>query len=320
MTIQSVQPYLLLINTIISLGVLGIIFNLIKTHRENMDERINGLKERLDGSREDSERKDKWFAREKEQLEKEKNAKEKELLKLQTQLDEILKKEGVTFQNLALGQTLKESTQEVRSLIGDLSTKMLDQIKSIVSDSVQKDSIISESQLTLAKAQMAKGSFDDAADSFEQYTSGKEASWEVYFSKAVNLANLRQGRISNQASVKAYSDAINALPKKVDPNVRARVFGYRGAILKRLERLDEAEADLNIAQKYATAAYETDDILYNQACVYAMQGNKEKMLSSMFKIKNNYTFLSIKNHLTDYFKKFDSDSDFRNFLSSKVGN
>lgn len=317
MTIESLQPYISLVNAIISVAVLTTIFNLIKTHRENINERINTLKDRLDGSKEDSERKDKWFLREKEQLEKEKREKETALLFLQTQLDEVLKREGITFEKLALGQTLKDSTNEVKVLIEDLSVKMLEQVKLLAPISYREDAIIADSQLTLAKAQMAKGDLNDAATNFEYYTSSKDASWEVYLSKAVTLANLRGGDKSNQESIRAYNDTINFLPKNVDPNMRARVFGYRGGILKRLNRLDEAEADLNIAIKSASAPREIDDIYYNFACVYAMQGKKEKMLSYISKISNKQILRDIKSHIHDYFKQFETDNEFVAALSVK---
>ncbi|SEW35183.1 hypothetical protein SAMN05428988_4292 [Chitinophaga sp. YR573] len=318
MTIDSLTPYLSAINAVSSVAVFTVIFNLIKTHRETTTERINTLLTRIDALKDDSVRNDKWFVREKELLEREKKEKEGELTKLQVQLEEVLKGEGVTMQKLALGQTLKESNNEVKKLIGELSEKMIEQIREITNNNLQQDSIVSQSQLTLAKAQMARGSFDDAATNFEQYTLNENASWEVHFSKAVNLANLRQGKTSNSASVRAYSDAIGVLPNEIDPNIRARVFGYRGAILKRLGRLDEAEADLQIAKKYATADYEVDDIYYNLACVYALQGNKDEMLSSIFKIKNKNTFLSIEYHLGDYFKQFVNDEDLKSLLSSKT--
>ncbi|MGB8195240.1 MAG: hypothetical protein WCF67_25105 [Chitinophagaceae bacterium] len=320
MTIESLQPYFALINAVVSLAVLGIVFKLIKTHRETINERINALKDRLEGSKEDSERKDKWFTIEKEHLEKEKKAKEGELLKLQVQLDEILKKEGLTFQNLALGQSLQQSTNEVRALIEELTVKMTAKLELIVKDKSQNDFIVSESQLTIAKAQMAKGNFDAAAQSFDEYTmhTHKQDSWEVYFSKGVNLANLRQGRESNLNSVKAYNDAINSLPDDVDGNVKARLFGYRGAILKRLNRFDEAISDLTLALGYATGGYEIDDIHYNLACVYALQGQKEKMLLYIRKLKTAQKLHAVQYHLRDYFKKFSSDKELIDLLSTKI--
>lgn len=251
-------------------------------------------------------------------LEKERVEKEVELSKVQARLDEILNKEGVTFQYLSSGRRLTDSTNDVKDLIEDLTSKMLQQIKELVPSNTQNDSVIAKSRLTIAKAQMAKGNLDDAANSFEYYTSAENASWEVYFSQGVNLANIRKGQKSNRASVKAYNDAINVLPHGIENNIRARIFGYRGAILKRLHRLDEAEADLNIAIKYATGKYEIDDINYNLACVYAMHGDKVKMISTILKIKEKRIFHSIKHHFVDYFKQFETDKEFKSIISSKI--
>lgn len=320
MTIETLQPYFSLINAIISLAVLGIVFNLIKTHRETTTERINALKDRLDGSKEDSERKDAWFAREKEQLEKENNEKEKRILGLKLKLDEALQNADVTFQNLAQGKSLKQSSVEVQSLIDELASKLSSQLESLIAE--KKESLlVSESKLTIAKAQMASGNFVAAAENFDGYTLNnfREDDWEIYFSKAVNLANLRQGKETNLSSVQAYNDAINNLPNNINFNIKARLFGYRAAILKRLNRLDEALADLNIAIKYATDEYELDDINYNFSCVYALQANKEQMLAAMAKIKGKHFIRSIKFHLSDYFKEFKDDSGFLEYLNQRIG-
>src|SRR5215831_8787030 len=76
-------------------------------------------------------------------------------------------------------------------------------------------------------------------------------------------------------------DAITYLPSDVSSNVRARLFGYRGAMAKRLGRLDEVLADLEIARKHATADYEVEDVLYNLASVYAMNGDRDARLRAV---------------------------------------
>jgi|GEM_PF-6377692 len=249
-----------------------------------------------------------------EDIVKERQEKEFELGKLRTQLDLMLNSEGVTLQNLAFGQRLKSGGDDTQA-IDELIKKMMEKIDSLETLLPLQASVISDSQLTLAKAQMAKGNLIDAADRFEEYTALSEASWEVYFSKAVNLANLRKDEHSNRASIKAYNDALNQLPSNINLNIKARIFSYRAAMLKRVNRLDEAESDLLLGKKLATATYEIDDINYNLACVYAMQGNKERMLDAISCIQHPASLKSIRHHMGDYFEKFRNDTDLANMLS-----
>ena len=92
------------------------------------------------------------------------------------------------------------------------------------------------------------------------------------------MANSRGGREANLAALRSLNHSIALAPANLDANVRARLYGYRGADLKRLGRFDEAEQDLLFARRLAQAPYETQDIRYNLACVYALTHRKEAML------------------------------------------
>jgi hypothetical protein len=86
---------------------------------------------------------------------------------------------------------------------------------------------------------------------------------------------------------------------------------YRGAILKRLGRLDEVEADLQLATKYASNSYEIDDISYNFACVFAMRGDRKQMMKMIHSIGGNPRYLSaVRAHLEDYFSAYRLDGEF----------
>jgi tetratricopeptide (TPR) repeat protein len=104
----------------------------------------------------------------------------------------------------------------------------------------------------------------------------EEGDWEDYYLRGVNLANSRASRESDIRALQAYGAAIAVAPDSLPANLRSRLYAYRGAILKRLGRLDEASQDLELAQRWATEDREIEDALYNRACIAAMAGKPDE--------------------------------------------
>jgi tetratricopeptide (TPR) repeat protein len=102
--------------------------------------------------------------------------------------------------------------------------------------------------------------------------------WEDYYIRGVNLANQRGDTGANRAALLAYSNAIALAPVSLPSNLRSRLYAYRAALYKRLNRLEEAEQDLALAQRWATERREIEDALYNLACVLAMGANPQSAL------------------------------------------
>ena len=101
--------------------------------------------------------------------------------------------------------------------------------------------------------------------------------------------------------------------------MRARLFAYRGAMHKRLGRLEEAEADLQIAQRHASRSYEVDDVTYNLAGVFALQGNRDKLLAAVSQLsKESRHMMAIRAHLNDYFRAFRDDEEFLRIIGEPV--
>jgi Flp pilus assembly protein TadD len=151
----------------------------------------------------------------------------------------------------------------------------------------------------------------EAAKQFDEYIKHRPLDWDVHFSRAVAYANSREGLVTNTATLRSYNEAIALAPPDIDGNLRARLFSYRGGILKRLRRLEEAEADLMIAQKYATDDYETNDIKYNLAGVYALKGDRRKLLETVNQLRSApQCLVAIHAHLNDYFANFANDKEF----------
>lgn len=134
--------------------------------------------------------------------------------------------------------------------------------------------------------------------------------WEDYFIRGVNAANSRGGAATNLAALRAYNEAIALAPADLPDNSRSRLHAYRGAILKRLGRLDEAEHDLILAQKLAVETSEVEDSDYNMACVMAMSGRPERALALVQKlVSRNVRWASIL-RASGYFRSLATHPEF----------
>lgn len=220
---------------------------------------------------------------------------------LKNNLKEILDELGYSIKTAVEEKTINlENT--VRNQLNYLLSKM--EVAEIKSNSNEDGNW----HLTMAEAFMAKREWETAAFHFERASPYFFDNWELYFSKSIAYANSRKGRDSDFNALKAYNDTITFLPIDIDTNFKARIFIYRGAMYKRLKRLDEAEADITLGLKYAQSRYEIEDAHYNFACIYAMRGDKEKMIYNISQLGKRYRD-AVKNHLNDYFSTFKDDRD-----------
>jgi tetratricopeptide (TPR) repeat protein len=167
--------------------------------------------------------------------------------------------------------------------------------------------------LLLARAHglMAERKWPEAAALFTEYAQYRPDDWQAHYSRAVAFANSRRGPPTSLSSLRAYNDAIACAPPGTADDVWARMFAYRGAMLKRLGRLDEAESDLYLAMKHASRSFEIDDIRYNLAGVFALRGDRARMMEMIASLRDAPDYLSvIRAHLGDYFAAFRTDEEF----------
>lgn len=307
--LTDLQPYLAALSATLSVATLGFLLAVLRQIRENAQDRAGVYKDRLEGAKEDLERTEKWHLRERARL-------ERELEGLKTQMNGLLQGEGLNLQSLALGRQLSDAATEHRRTIEHLVSEMksrLQRLDEIVDASRPKAH--RELRLSMAMGAMATAAFGDAASQLDSYAQTGGDSWEAHFSRAVAHANARRGRISDMASLRAYNDALALAPDDLDRNIRARLFSYRGAIWKRLGRLAEAEADLRIALELADADYEIVDTHYNLACVYAMRGDRGKMVLALGRLKDSASYRrAVRAHLGDYFREFATDPEVLAFV------
>jgi len=285
----------------------------VKAIRDNAQDRIAVQDERLKRAAEEKPRTEKWAEREKAEL-------KEQLNKAKAEMDALLKSEGIDLASLSIGKQLSDSANAVRSTAEALIVEMKEKLAQLVNlEKSNGGKLNSGWELTLAMGAMASGSFDDAAAHFDAYSKNGGQSWQASLSRGVAHANARGGSKSNLASLRAYNDAIALAPLDLDPDRKARMFGYRGAMLKRMNRLQEAESDLRIALTLANAEYERTDIHYNLSCIYAMRGEKENMLAEIQTFKNNRKYLNaVYAHRHDYFLKFANDPELVSAIQNKI--
>jgi tetratricopeptide (TPR) repeat protein len=306
MTLQQLQPYLAVVTTIFSVASLAFLLSLVKEVRENAKERTAVMKDRLDGAQEELQRTEKWNQREQGRL-------RDELDRLKDQLNTALTKEGLSPQNLALGRDLRDAATEARAQIQGLVNEMQEKLSAFKSDGYSAKE--PTWGLALARGEMATGRPSSAAKLFDEYASEGDPTWEGNFVRGVAHANAREGTESDIAALRAYNEALVFAPATLDQDMRSRLHGYRGAILKRLGRLPEAEADLHLALKLAPSTGERHDALYNLAGVYALGRDRKRMLEAVRGLEGDKSYTSaIVAHLDDYFATYKDDADLLTLL------
>jgi tetratricopeptide (TPR) repeat protein len=161
---------------------------------------------------------------------------------------------------------------------------------------------------------MAERRWEEAAQYLDDYADADPENWEVHFSRGVAHTKSRAGRDSHRAALRAYNDALVYLPEAERSAWLARLLAYRGAILKRLNRLDEAKQDLLLAQRVVSDADEAHDIAYNLAGVYAMEGDTQRALELLESLRGTSYIDAVHAHAHDYFSELRDDPEFRALL------
>ncbi|HEX3648759.1 MAG TPA: hypothetical protein VHV49_10030 [Pseudonocardiaceae bacterium] len=231
-------------------------------------------------------------------------------LRVAPRLDRTLEAAGLDMVDLIAGKGVEDVANDLRNEMKSELNLLLEIIGNLQGKGVSLGSVPAAALLEAAKGLMAQHRWGDAAKYLDEYAKSVD-DWTVQWSRGVAYANQRNGITSDVAALRAYNEAIALAPRDADLNDRARLLGYRGAILKRLRRLDEAESDLQLATRWATRDYEITDITYNLACVYAMLGRKHEMILAIRSLRSIGALSLVTSHLDDYFVSVRDDPDFR---------
>ena len=227
---------------------------------------------------------------------------------LAAQVREQMDRAGLTLGDLIQGRSMDDAAiHSIRPIVEELSKS----VKSLQDEPKAGSTIAPDSLRTLARGELSVGNWLAGAKILDQYAQLRPEDFETNFSRGVAYANARDGQSTNIGALRAYNDAVVCLPESVDSNFRARLFTYRGAMMKRMQRFDEALADFRIAESFATEEYEVTDLLYNLASTYAMMGDRTRMMDTIRQIPSDSKALrAIQARRSDYFSKFVDDAEF----------
>ena len=237
---------------------------------------------------------------------------------LGTELKTTLGSADLNAGGLAQGRNLSDAPEDTRKRVLRLLDELRGTIDAYPEPAGQKPVLDPDTLLALAEGLMAESKWAEAGRKLEAYARVKPEDWEAHNLRGVAFANSRGGFETDMASLRACNEAIAFFPRDGEPNLRARLFAYRGAMLKRLGRLEEAEADLVIASRHASGDYEVHDIIYNLAGVFAMQRKREQLLEAVRRLSHKRRVLAaIRAHLHDYFEAYSDDDEFLQLIGAK---
>jgi len=239
-------------------------------------------------------------------------------LELAPRVDDALDEAGFDIEALIAGRSRKPDSRAATETL----QKEVDELVAVVNTMRQRDgfeAVPSEALLESAKGLMAQHRWAAAARYFDEYVKRDDSDWQVHFSRGVAHANTRRGVSSNIQAARAYGDAIVLAPNDADLNLLARLFTYRAAMMKRLGRLDEAAADLSLAQARATRHYEIVDLLYNQASVYAMMNRKKESLDAIRELRKLGGVQLVRPRVNEYFQNIREDPEFLRLIEEESG-
>ncbi len=295
------------VNSVISLVVLAFLVNVIRVIKIQSKEREQTVKENAESMKEILNARLEKIKEEKvlneERLTKENQQLQEERDKARKELDLTLSKGNISVNTFSLEESAKK-------LGSDLSLKIKELTNQLEKSEVKDEGNDPEYHISMANGFMSNDEWGKAADHYEQALKNGSSDWRLYSSQGVAYANTRT---ENLLALQSYSNAIVFLPIEAESNIKSRLFIYRGAMLKRLRRIEEAILDVEYGRKLASKQYEILDSLYNLCCLYAMS-HDQKMYSKTgkeLKSLSNKQFEFMKLRLDEFAPEFKKTEAYR---------
>jgi Flp pilus assembly protein TadD len=169
-------------------------------------------------------------------------------------------------------------------------------------------------RLEYARGLLAKRQWQQAAAAFDRYVAAVPDDWEAQFARGTAHANARDGEQADLLALRAYNEALALVPRDENRNWISRFYSYRGAMLKRLGRFDEARNDLSLALAHATSEHDRLDAHYNLAGVHAMSGETQDTIEALEHLVGTHFIVGVREHEGDYFSSLIHDRRFRRLV------
>lgn len=234
---------------------------------------------------------------------------------LSTELGRRLDESGVGLADLATGREVQNLSRKAH----DDVTRLLRAIDELLDDiensgrPVQLESgpsLTPESLFDIARGLLTERRWPEAAEMLDRYVDARPTDWEAQFVRGVAYANSRDGEKSDLAALRAYNEALALIPRDAGRDWLAKLFAYRGAMLKRLRRLEEAENDLRLAERLVRIPDQANDISYNLAAVHALAERPEEAIRLVESLAGTRFVSGIRAHADDYFQSIQNDPRF----------
>lgn len=307
----DLQTVISIITGVINLVLLTFLINFFKTFREIAKEREELIKEQKNLSDSKTQVVEKELAftdRQNKQLLTEKES-------LQKQLTEVLKSEGVDKSFVLDNSLLKNLTLDFIAKVDMLTTK-LEKVELAINQNGEPKKIDGDYHLSIGNGFIISKDWEKAVYHLDLASQVFPLDPNIHFTRGVCYANIRGGRETDGKSIEAYSRAIVYL-SDTEKETRSKAYIYRGAMLKRLGKLDEAENDIKFGLSHTSNKHFQSDALYNLACIYAMRNEKDNLYSAIKLIRqSNVSYIdAIKYHIRDYFINFKEDIEFNKLIN-----
>jgi tetratricopeptide (TPR) repeat protein len=191
-------------------------------------------------------------------------------------------------------------------------------LKSAADENIElHGSALADAARELAHAALARGKWLEAAERLETYLELNPGDWSEWFAQGTAYANTRGGTETDEASLASYDRTLDTIPSDVDPVLLARLYSYRAGVLKRLGRFEEARSELEQARELAVeGSYEADDINYNSAVIYAIEGKKENAVQALRQIREASYLGAVVAHREDYFEQLTGYGPFEELIEN----
>jgi len=309
----ELTPFGAVISAIVGANVIiiGLLIRLMSVMRNASQAQIDAIKVAHSEQKELFEQRLAWQREQLTQTEKRSEYEKSHLKDQIAQLKDALDRGGYSARNLASPHLQSGETAQIGSHVPTKIRRLVGNIENAASHAGSfKDP---QWHWELARAHMASQQWDEAAFHLDIYCELLPDEYEGQFLRGVAHANKRGGLNDNVLALEAYDAAIEHSPD--DWEAKGRALTYKGAMLKRLNRLDDAEAALLRARDFIKDLYDRVDNNYNLACIYAMKLNRTRLLAAVRELRQAPAYFGaysglIRAHMDDYFSNFRTDKEF----------